>query len=89
LPRAKDRTLDKLELSYLGEKAFDDKYAACRSSVLESWRVVFTEDISAVEGLQAGRNSPAFEGGVFTPVLDGPTHHFHSWVASRYADAAG
>ncbi|MGI9292575.1 MAG: aromatic ring-hydroxylating oxygenase subunit alpha [Pseudomonadales bacterium] len=87
-PLANDRTLEKLELYYVGDPALGDKYAACHSAVLESWRVVFAEDVSAVEGLQAGRKSPAFQGGVFTTVLDGPTHHFHAWVASRYANAA-
>ena len=83
-PLAHDRTLEKLQVSYIGEKAAGDDYAACRTSVLESWRLVFGEDVFAVEGMQAGRKSPAFNGGVFSPVLDGPTHHFHGWVADRY-----
>jgi len=34
-----------------------------------------------VEGMQAGRASPAFTGGVFSPAMDGPTHCFHQWMA--------
>ncbi len=88
-PLAHNHTLEKLQLSYVGEEANADEFAACRAAVLESWRIVFSEDVFAVEGMQAGRNSPAFEGGVFSPVLDGPSHHFHGWIANRYADAIG
>lgn len=84
-PQANNRTLEKLQLSYVGAEATGDKYEACRSAVLESWKVVFGEDVFAVEGMQDGRKSPAFTGGVFSPVLDGPTHHFHQWVANQYA----
>jgi choline monooxygenase len=87
-PLANDCTLEKLQLFYFDEGATGDQFAACRAAVLESWRVVFAEDVFAVEGLQKGRNSPAFEGGVFTPVQDAPTHHFHRWVAKRYAAAS-
>ena len=45
--------------------------------------MVFGEDIGAVEGMQRGRQSPGFQGGVFSPVLDHPTHFFHQWVARR------
>jgi len=84
-PRKKDVTVENLRLFYVGEEACGDEYAACRHSQLEAWKVVFGEDIFAVEGMQAGRQSPGFTGGVFSPVLDGPTHHFHGWVANKYA----
>ena len=82
------KTNEHLRLFYLGEEACGDRYEACRQAVLESWKVVFSEDIFAVEGMQQGRQSPGFQGGVFSPVLDGPTHHFHQWVAGSY-QAAG
>ena len=41
------------------------------------------EDISVAEGMQRGRASPAFDGGLFTPLMDVPTHHFHQWFLSR------
>ena len=84
-PSKKDVTVENLRLFYVGEEACGDEYAACRHSQLEAWKVVFGEDIFAVEGMQAGRQSPGFTGGVFSPVLDGPTHHFHGWVADKYA----
>jgi choline monooxygenase len=88
MPQSNHCTLEKLQLAYIGPEATGDEYAACRSSVLESWKVVFGEDVFAVEGMQKGRKSPAYQGGVFSPVLDGPTHHFHQWVAKQYAQDA-
>lgn len=84
-PKAPNKTVENLRLFYVGEEACGDQYAACRHSQLEAWRVVFGEDVFAVEGMQVGRKSPGFSGGVFSPVLDGPTHHFHNWVANHYA----
>lgn len=88
-PQANNQTLEKLELSYVGEDACSEAFAANREAVLAGWRTVFEEDIFAVEGMQNGRKSPAFAGGVFSPVLDDPTHHFHRWVADRYEAVAG
>ena len=84
-PLSCDATLEKMEIFYVGDAALGDEYEAARSAVLESWCIVFGEDVSAVEGMQAGRNSPGFNGGVFSPALDNPTHHFHQWIANRYA----
>ena len=30
---------------------------------------------------EEGRNSPAYNGGNFSPIMDQPTHQFHKWVA--------
>ena len=49
----------------------------------KQWEKIFKEDISVVEGMQKGRNSIHFDGGKFSPVMDGPTHCFHKWVASH------
>ena len=82
-PRACDRSVEHLRLYYVGEEAIGDEHAASRNATLESWRVVFNEDIDAVEGMQRGRSSPGYGGGVFSPVMDNPTHHFHQWVARK------
>ncbi len=47
------------------------------------WKVVFQEDIFVVEGMQKGRSAPHFDGGRFSPAMDGPTHCFHDWVATK------
>src|SRR5699024_1368795 len=72
-----------LRLYYWGEGAENDDYAAARNAQLEAWTTVFKEDISMVEGMQRGRASPACIGGVFSPVQDVATHHFHRWMARQ------
>jgi len=82
-PVASDKTIEHVRLYYVGDEALSDAHTASRDANLESWRVVFNEDIDAVEGMQQGRSSPAYQGGVFSPVMDNPTHHFHQWVARK------
>lgn len=86
-PVACDKSIEHLRLYYVGDEALDDRHAASRNATLESWRVVFGEDVDAVEGLQRGRSSPGYQGGVFSPVMDNPTHHFHQWVARKIQSA--
>jgi choline monooxygenase len=87
-PVAPNKSIEHLRLYYVGEEALDDNLAASRNATLESWRVVFGEDIDAVEGMQKGRSSPGYQGGVFSPVMDNPTHHFHQWVARKLQAAS-
>ena len=82
-PTAAERAREHLRLYYVGDDAVGDQHAASRNATLESWRVVFAEDVDAVEGMQQGRRSPGYLGGVFSPVMDNPTHHFHQWVARK------
>jgi len=84
-PQAAGSTVEKLQLYYVGDESLDQAYQGCRSAVLKSWRQVFSEDIFAVEGMQNARRSPGFKGGVFSPVMDVPSHHFHQWVAQGYS----
>lgn len=80
-PIAPDRTGESLRLYYvdsIGTGASDD---AARQALLDAWRAVFNEDIGVVEGMQLGRRSPGFDGGLFSPVMDEANHHFHRWVA--------
>ena len=82
-PLAPDLSREEFRLYFAGEGAADPRFTASRLATLESWRVVFQEDVAAVEGLQRGRASPGFRGGVYAPGMDGPTHHFHRWAAAR------
>ncbi len=59
---------------------------ALRQRNAEQWKVVFEEDIFVVEGMQRGRSAPGFDGGRFSPAMDGPTHCFHRWAATRIAE---
>ena len=82
-PLAPDRTREHFEIYYFDTAALGDDLADLRNANTRQWRGIFEEDRGVVEGMQAGRASPAFEGGVFSPVMDGPTHCFHHWMASR------
>ena len=54
-----------------------------RAELKRFWRTVFEEDIFAIESMQEGRRSPAYDGGIFSPVMDGPTATFHRWIANK------
>ena len=58
---------------------------ALRAKNTAQWREVFEEDVFVVEGMQKGRYAPDFDGGRFSPAMDGPTHCFHDWVAGKVA----
>jgi len=78
-PRGVDETVEHIHLYY----AQPDTDPAMRATNCELWRGVLTEDIFVVEGMQRGRAAPGFDGGRFSPAMDGPTHCFHDWAASR------
>ncbi|MGR3490953.1 MAG: aromatic ring-hydroxylating oxygenase subunit alpha, partial [Shimia sp.] len=61
--------------------ATEDTDPGMRARNTAQWRGVFEEDVFVVEGMQAGRAAPGFDGGRFSPAMDGPTHCFHDWVA--------
>jgi len=85
IPEAADRTREELRIFYVGEGATQDAYRACRAATLSAWRIVFEQDLPAIEQMQIGRASPGYDGGVFSPAMDTATHHFHSWVARALA----
>ena len=79
VPEAPDRTTEYVHIYY----SQPDTDAALRARNTEQWKLVFEEDIFVVEGMQRGRAAPGFDGGRFSPAMDGPTHLFHDWVAAR------
>ncbi|MDX1402391.1 MAG: aromatic ring-hydroxylating dioxygenase subunit alpha [Kiloniellales bacterium] len=87
-PVSMERTREHIELYYLPEAAETDEYGDLRRNNIEAWREVFSEDVGVVEAMQRGRASPAFTGGAFSPVMDGPTYCFHKWAARRLCNPA-
>ncbi|MEM9319109.1 MAG: aromatic ring-hydroxylating dioxygenase subunit alpha [Pseudomonadota bacterium] len=77
-PVAHDQTAEHVHLYYANEESS----AALRAENARRWREVFEEDIGVVEGMQRGRACQVFDGGRFSPAMDGPTHLFHAWVAA-------
>ena len=43
---------------------------------MSAWRIVFEQDLPAVEQMQIGRGLAGCDGGVFSPAMDAATHHF-------------
>ncbi len=84
-PEGPGQTIEHVHLYY----ATENTDPALRARNSEQWKVVFEEDIFVVEGMQRGRRAPGFDGGRFSPAMDGPTHCFHRWAAGRLADHHG
>ena len=77
-------TIEHMEVYYVGnDSAYSDQYKEIREENSNLWFKVLSEDINAIEGMQAGRNSPSYTGGKFSPTMDTATHHFHKWVATN------
>jgi phenylpropionate dioxygenase-like ring-hydroxylating dioxygenase large terminal subunit len=80
-PVAHDKTREHVHLYY----ATPNTEPGLRIQNAKLWKDVFIEDIFVVEGMMRGRAAKGFDGGRFSPVMDGPTHCFHAWVAQRMA----
>jgi phenylpropionate dioxygenase-like ring-hydroxylating dioxygenase large terminal subunit len=78
-PVSQSQTREHIHLYYATHNTDD----ALRQKNAALWKTVFIEDIFVVEGMQKGRLAPDFDGGKFSPAMDGPTHCFHDWAATR------
>lgn len=79
VPEGPERTVENIHLYYTQP----DTDEGLRARNTQLWKTVFEEDIFVVEGMQRGRHAPLFDGGRFSPAMDGPTHCFHDWVAGK------
>ena len=82
-PVACDRTIERMNLYFVGEQALAPEFDIIRKAVTAEWLQIWSEDQDIVERMQRGRSSPAFQGGVFSPALDAATHQLHRWYARR------
>ena len=83
-PLANNKTREHFEMYYVGDKsASSEDLKEMREKNFKFWQEVMNEDVNAIEGMQEGRNSPAYNGGNFSPVMDTPTLMFHKWVANN------
>jgi len=79
-----DYTLEHMEIYYVGEEpANSNEFKSLREENYKLWHSIQSEDLNIIEGMQAGRNSPIYNGGNFSPIMDNPTHHFHKWVVEN------
>lgn len=82
-PLSLEKTVEHVELYYAQAPGGSEEQDELRAESARRWKVVFEEDIFVVEGMQRGRHGQLFDGGRFSPVMDGPTHIFHKWIATR------
>ena len=83
-PLTMNKTKEHMQMYYVGdESANSEDLKELRKKNSSFWKDVMLEDIRAIEGMQNGRNSPVYNGGNFSPVMDLPTHQFHKWVAKN------
>ncbi len=77
-------TIEHMELYYVGEEAANSKkFKSLRKQNHKLWKDIQMEDVDIIQRMQIGRNSPVYNGGNFSPIMDNPTHHFHKWVATN------
>ncbi len=79
VPEGPEKTTENVHFYY----ADPDTDPDLRARNTDQWKLVFEEDIFVVEGMQRGRHAARFDGGRFSPAMDGPTHMFHDWVATQ------
>ena len=73
-----------MQMYYVGSESANGEYLKeLRKENSRFWKDVMLEDISVIERMQDGRNSPVYNGGNFSPIMDQPTHQFHKWVANN------
>ena len=86
MPQGPEKTLERVALFYADEDIDRAENQDMLKENARRWRDVFNEDIGVVEGMQKGRHGVYFDGGKFSPVMDGPTHIFHKWVAHQIVE---
>ena len=83
-PISNEFTLEHMEIYYVGDQAASSKkFQSLRKQNHKLWEDIQKEDVDIIQGMQVGRNSPIYNGGNFSPVMDNPTHHFHKWVVTN------
>jgi phenylpropionate dioxygenase-like ring-hydroxylating dioxygenase large terminal subunit len=82
-PVSQEQTVEHIELYYSEAPQDRPDLDDLRAKNAELWKVVFEEDVFVVEGMQKGRHGILFDGGRFSPAMDGPTHCFHHWLAGK------
>ena len=83
-PKSINETKEHLTMYYVGDESANSvEFKEMRKKNAKFWKEVMTEDIKAIEGMQEGRSSPAYNGGNFSPIMDNPTHEFHKWIATN------
>ncbi len=81
LPLAVDRTLERVEFSFVGDAALGEEFAAERRTGAGFIARVNAEDVAIVEAVQRGRHSRAFSGGQFAQAQEATSLQFQKILA--------
>jgi phenylpropionate dioxygenase-like ring-hydroxylating dioxygenase large terminal subunit len=82
-PISTNKTKEHVSIYYAQKPEEMSSLSALVDANAKFWKMVFLEDVGVVEGMQSGRHGLLFDGGKFSPAMDGPTHCFHHWVATQ------
>ena len=83
-PVNREFTREHVAIFYAKKESTGVAFSQLRKQNFSFWKSVLKEDIFVVEGMQRGRHGKFFDGGRFSPIMDGPTHNFHNWVAKEF-----
>jgi len=87
IPLSECKTFERMDLYYFGDGATSPVYQDLRRKNRDRMLDIFEEDRDMIEGMQRGRQSPAFRGGALAPGMDQPAHCFNRIVAKAVVDA--
>ncbi|MGF1496721.1 MAG: aromatic ring-hydroxylating dioxygenase subunit alpha [Elainellaceae cyanobacterium] len=79
-PIAPDRSLERMIFYFVGDAAMAPELEALRHIPVHLWKITNEEDIIMIERMQTGRQSPAFDGGCFSPALEQTVRQFQHLV---------
>ncbi|MGU9962157.1 MAG: aromatic ring-hydroxylating oxygenase subunit alpha [Candidatus Puniceispirillales bacterium WSBS_2018_MAG_OTU23] len=85
-PKAHGQMVEHVEIYYPTEACLGDDYKDLRTKNTSLWKSIFEEDIGVVEGMYEGRKAHGYDGGKFSPIMEGATHKFHYWIAEQMLD---
>lgn len=80
-PISAGRTQERLTFYFVGDAAMTPENEALRHLPIDLWQITNDEDITMIERMQTGRQSPKFDGGCFSPELEKTVYRFQQKIA--------
>jgi choline monooxygenase len=81
IPLSPSLTEEVFHFYFVGDAAMEERHAAMRERVMTNLVSINAEDVGIVESMQAGRHSPGFEKGPFSPYQEATLHQFQLKIA--------
>ena len=80
-PISSSRTQERFTFYFVGDAAMTPENQALRYLPIDLWQVLNDDDITMIEGMQTGRQSPKFDGGCFSPEFERNVYRFQQKIA--------